>query len=406
MLCNCPLTDVGGSLFQCAIHGTEHVCGRACRSGIVKDKGLIVCPITSIVLGKVAVDVGGVRAMRTPAPKRKRENPNAWIVTLGPGPSKKAKPLPGICPVPEKVDFEDDNNDKARRSTKSEIPLSVFAGILHRMLHGTERQALERANNKKRFQTMLDAGRNYLKCKQKSGSPGNLVDAFATMLTSVDLDGYRMLGVPGPLLNDIVHFLATYIQGAFRRIAPIRDQLQAYSLLPESQKTHGITRGQGSRATVKMDPVTFTVQIIKIMGRGGMRSLADQRVLVPSLMFCNVMFPLPGQMSKIVGRMSKFKLEPFLRQADKIEDELVGNPSLTVARCIPAYEDLVVHDEGPLVPSVSIMRMPGEIGPFCVYQEEGEYPVVLSERVGYFLDMTLKSGPYARWHQAAKHCSP
>jgi len=406
MLCNCPLVDVGNNVHLCPKHGTEHVCGNSCRLGIVRDKGTIVCPLTSIVLGRVAVDAGGVRAFRPTATKRRRSTDGSWVSNLGPGPSKKARPLPGISALSQEDTHEDDHSDKSRRATRSEEPLSLFAGILHRMMHGSQRLALERANCKKRFQTMLDAGRNFLKEKQRKGKPGSLVDAFAVMLDSVSIDGYRLVGVPGPLLDDIIHFLATYIQGAYRRVAPIRDQLQAYSLLPESKKTHGITRGQGSRATVKMDPHTFTVQIVKIMGRGGMRSLIDQRVLIPAFPLCELGFPPPGQMGKVIGKMSKFKLEPLLRQADKIENELVGDPTLTVARAIPAYEDLVVEDEGPVVRCSSILRMPGELGPFCVYEEEGERAFVLAERVGYHLGLQLKSGPYARWEQANKHCSP
>lgn len=403
MLCGCALHEVDKDLFVCPVHKTQHVCGSKCNMKTVEQKGQIVCPLTSRVLGRVDVDSAGIRnfgsTSRRPAKRRKNM---CGLVT-----KSRPVPLPDITVLPlEQEVKEDSGTSRSRRATRSEEPLSKFIGVLRKLLYGKKRDALTKLNRKRRIDAMLDAGKTYLSNAQRQGQPGSLVDVMAAMEKAVpNVDVYRFVGVPGPVLDDVIFFLATYIQGCYRIVAPLRDQLQAYSMLPDSQRVHGITRGQGSRATVKMNVETFTVQIIKIMGRGGMTSLVDGRVLIPEMPICDLAFPLPGQMSRVVDKMTRFKLEPLLRHADQVPNDIVGDASLTLQRAISTYASLVVHEHDTVARCCSLMRLPYEMGPFGVYGDPGERSLIVPTRVGEVLQVEQRQDGFRKWTDAQKHSS-
>lgn len=296
------------------------------------------------------------------------------------------------------------SKSRNRRPPRTTVPLAKVTGLIRTMLMGPKRLEVERQKLQKQNKVMAEMTKKAMARAQRAGRTLSLVKIMAWMEAAADLSGYRMVGVEGVLVDDMIMILGMYIQGAFEIIANVRYQLKEFFERPEDQRAHGIPPGQHSKCAAKMDLKTFVSQIVTVMASGGMRSIqGDKRELIPACLFCRAAFPTSSEMGKVVGKTTKFKLESIIHQADRIPDDIVGDPALGYERCMSGYETLMVYDEPPRpVLSSSMLRFLDDIGPFYVCQppENMSEAVVLSETQAGVLGVALGEGPYAVWEDA------
>jgi hypothetical protein len=396
-------------MYVCEEHGFVHQCGTKCKDAIPCE-GQFVCSVTGRVLTNVhvgakrgATDVRNDNDRR--GAKRQKVLDSDWVAKMR---SKPTVVLTDIMMLPVAQTKVKTSKSRNRRPARTNVSLSKIVGLIHQLLSGPKRKTLEQKNYNKRKKMMKEVGAKALSAAQKAGRPLSVVKTMALMEASLDLDTYRFIVSDGPLSDEMTKVLAVYIQGAYRVVATIREQLKQYFLLPDEQRTHGVTRGQMSKCSAKMDVKTFVAQMVGIMGSGGLQSnLGERRELIPASPLCQVAMPVFGQLSEVLGKLSRFNLSAILKQADQIPNELVGDPALTIERCVPAYENLMVCSEAPRpILSVSLLRNPCDVGPFYVCQPDesvGEAVVLSLDQAGK-LGLRSTEGPFQTWEEADSKC--
>lgn len=404
--CGCSLRCVRKHEFVCDEHGYVHHCGSTCKeSELDVRSNQLVCRLTAVVVGTAKVGekrtATEMRQLYDKRGRKKRKTVDGGWIALVP---KTTSVLADIGAQGYRSGPSKSSQSRNRRPPRTTVTLAKVTGLLRSMLMGPKRLEIERQARNKRIRTMVETGKKAMAKAQRAGKTLSLVKIMAWMEAAVDPTGYRMVGVDGVLADDMIMILGMYIQSAFEIIAKVRHELKIFFELPEDQRGHGIPPGQHSKCSAKMDLKTFVSQIVMVMASGGMRSIhGDKRELIPACLFCRAAFPSSAEMGKVVGKTTKFKLESIIHQADRIPDDIVGDPALGFERCMGGYESLMVYDEAPRpVLSSSMLRFVDDMGPFYVCQppENMSEAVVLSKQQAEVLDVALGEGPFDVWEDA------
>lgn len=404
--CGCALARVNRHEFVCETHGYVHHCGSMCKDTELDTRSnQLVCRVTAVVVGTAKAGekrtATEMRQLYDRRGRKKRKTVDGGWAALVP---KTTTTLVDISAQGYQCEPSKSSKSRNRRPPRTMVTLAKVTGLLRTMLMGGKRMETERQSRHKRMRTMVETGKKAMKQAQQAGRTPSLVKLMAWMEASVDPSAMRMVGVEGALADDMIMVLGMYIQGAFEIVANVRHELKTFFELPEDERGHGIPPGQHSKSSAKMDLKTFVSQIVTVMASGGMRSIrGDKRELIPACLFCRAAFPTSADMGKVVGKTTKFKLESIIHQADRIPDDVVGDPALGFERCLGGYESLMVYDEPPrAVLSSSMLRFLDEMGPFYVCQppEHMSEAVVLSEQQARVLDVALGEGPFESWEEA------
>jgi hypothetical protein len=337
--------------FVCLFSGQLHLCGSSCDKAKPTGQSGFVCALTSIVLqgrtqsSTMTISQGSTMlstTRRNNKNKRKRQQhvqatkkvsargPSASFLKRG-SKSRKSKKPKSKKTIRKRID----TNQKERM---------VIAKTVHLLLF--YRHHIPKDTHENDLTTCTTAVNHYVRHTNDNGYAARIPHMEAAAFDAVPRAEGRQPFIPiaeNPFVQKVAEFLVEFVCRAYTHFRSVRTSISRWLKKPDRFKTVQVNQGHIDNHSSQVSPVQFAVELL-IMCCDEIRSIADNRVLIPCIPFLTVFMPRPNQLRQIFADDS-YKTLLYMGWFLELADMLYTNG------CLPKDPSFDVRNLWPPVPS-------------------------------------------------------